>query len=286
MLSSKAKWQNIFVAKGNCKSVLVCITQNVPVVSTSIYFIIKRSYNDLSLLTYSTLFMHCSSLWIGVSSLSQTVKADLILIKCTMNRWSLSPASRDIKHCEASSPLLQKASQPWNPNFVTVQSKVMMLRYSLEDSSMSHPQPNLHYSTVGLPLHPRGCLLRACEAQWTEFQWADSFFCLSVRTYRVHIYCTLTIWHKQKCWDASLLHAASSTSLSFTLDGLLSAFPLLCLCSSLVWALFLFLPSLAVYKEESHAPIGWLVSLSQRCHYWNPTGLMLIYTHRWAPKQS
>lgn len=67
-------------------------------------------------------------------------------------------------------PTLLKPPRPSDPNFATVQSKVMKLRYSLEDSSVSHPQPNLHYSTVGLPLHPRGCLLSACEAQWTEFQ--------------------------------------------------------------------------------------------------------------------
>lgn len=188
----------------------------------------------------------------------------------------------------------KKAPKPLNPNFATVQSKVMMLRYSLEDSSVSHPQPNLHYSTVGLPLHPRGCLLRACEAQWTEFQWADSFFCLSVGTYRVHIYCTVTIWHKQKCWDASfspLIFLYLTLSFIHSLRSALCIFLTLPLFLSLSlsflspWALFLFLPSLAVYKEESHAPIGWLVSLSQRCHYWNPTGLMLIYTHRWAPKQ-
>lgn len=45
-------------------------------------------------------------------------------------------------------------------------------------------------------------------------------------------------------------------------------------------ALSLFLPSLALYREERRAPIRGLVSLSQRCHYWSPTGLMLIYTHR------
>lgn len=192
-------------------------------------------------------------------------------------------------------PFSKKAPKPLNPNFATVQSKVMMLRYSLGDSSVSHPQPNLRYSTVGLPLHPRGCLLRACEAQWTEFQWADSFFCLSVRTYRVHRpgstlhEYTVTIWHKQKCWDASFLHSSSSTSLclSFALYGLciFLALPLFLSLLPSLRALFLFLPSLALYKEEGHAPIGWLVSLSQRCHYWNPTGLMLIYTHRWAPKQ-
>lgn len=132
-----------------------------------------------------------------------------MLSKRAMNRWSLSQSFGDIKLCVWHAlPFLQKkAHQPLNPNFATVQSKVMMLRYSLEDSSVSHPQPNLHYSTVGLPLHPRGCLLRACEAQWTEFQWAGSFFCLSVGTYRVHIYCTVTIWHKQKMLRLPLFSA-------------------------------------------------------------------------------
>lgn len=97
---------------------------------------------------------------------------------------------------------------------------------------------------------------------------------------------------KQKCWDATFLCSSSSTTLrlSFALYGLVSVFSLLCLCSSLsfpsLWALLLFLPCLAVYKEECHTPIGWLVSLSQLCHYWNPTGLMLIYTHRWAPNSA
>lgn len=124
----------------------------------------------------------------------------------------------------------KKAPKPLNPNLTTVQSKVMMLRYSLGDSSMSHPQPNLRYSTVGLPLHPRGCLLRACEAQWTEFQWADSFFCLSVRTYRVHRRSstlheyTVTIWHKQKCWDASFLRSSSSISLFHSLTTVCSLY--------------------------------------------------------------
>ncbi len=186
-------------------------------------------------------------------------------------------------------PFFKKHLSPLNPNFVTVQSKVMMLRYSLEDSSVSHPQPNLRYSTVGLPLHPRGCLLKACEAQWTEFQWADSFFCLSVRTYRAHVYCNDLARAEMLRRLFSPLISLCLICLSFTLYGLLSVFsPALPLFLSLLpslWALFLFLPSLAVYKEECHAPIGWLVSLSQRCHYWNPTGLMLIYTHRWAPKQ-
>ena len=143
-----------------------------------------------------------------------------------------------IKHSVACYPFLQKAPKPLNPNSVSVQSKVMMLRYSLENSSVSHPQPNLHYSTVGLPLHPRGCLLRACEAQWTEFQWADSFFCPSVCpsvrpsvcTYRVHTYFTVTIWYKLKCWDASFLPSSFSTSLhpSFTFNAL--CFP----CSAFV----------------------------------------------------
>lgn len=124
-----------------------------------------------------------------------------------------------------------KAPKPSNPNFATERSKVMIGRYPPGDSSVSHPQPNLHYSTVDLPLHPRGCLLRACEAQWTEFQWVDSFFCLSVRTLRVrrlastlHEY-TVTAWHKQKCWGASfsplvfllltlVFHSLSTASLS------------------------------------------------------------------------
>lgn len=204
-----------------------------------------------------------------------------------------------MQHCVSKKKKQKKnkTHKPVNLNFATVQTKVMMLRYSLEDSSVSHPQPNLRYSTVGLPLHPRGCLLRACEAQWTEFQWADSFFCLSIRMYTAcagaALRCmNITIWQKQNCWDTSFLHSSASISpcLSLPFSGRLYVFPLLSLSLfpsplSSLWALFLFLPSLAVYKGKRHAPIGWLVSLSQRCHYWNPTGLMLIYTHRWAPKQ-
>lgn len=212
-----------------------------------------------------------------------------MLSKCTTNTWSLSKGFGEIKHCVACSPFLQKAPKPLNPNFATVQSKVMMLRYSLEDSSVSHPQPNLHYSTVGHPLHPRGCLLRACEAQWTEFQWADLFFCLSVRTYRLHWYCNdLAQAEMLRCRFSLLILVYLTLSFIHSLRSALYIFLALPLFLSLLlslWALFLFLPSLAVYKEECLAPIGWLVSLSQRCHYWNPTGLMLIYTHRWAPKQ-
>lgn len=225
-----------------------------------------------------------------------------MLSKCTMKRWSLSQVFRETQlgvDC-AAFPKKTKAPKPSNPNFATERSKVMIGRYPPGDSSVSHPQPNLHYSTVDLPLHPRGCLLRACEAQWTEFQWVDSFFCLSLRTFRVrrlasalHEY-TVTAWHKQKCWGASfsplvflhltlVFHSLSTASLS-TLFPLARAFVPLSLLPSL-WTIFPFLPSFALYKEEGCAPIGWLVSLSQRCHYWNPTGLMLIYTHRWAPKQ-
>lgn len=202
-------------------------------------------------------------------------------------RLLLSQGFREMRHCVACSPFLLKTHKPLNSNFATVQSKVMKLRYSLEDSSVSHPQPNLRYSTVGLPLHPRGCLLRACEAQWTEFQWAVSFFCLSVRTYRVHIYCKdLAQAEMLRCLfssaTSSVFHSLSTVcSLYFPS----SAFVPLSLSFALCGLFFLFLPSLAVYKEECHAPIRWLVSLSQRCHYWNPTGLMLIYTHHRAPKQ-
>lgn len=152
--------------------------------------------------------------------------------------WLLSSQGfREMKHFVACSPFLLKTPKPLNSNFATVQSKVMKLRYSLEDSSVSHPQPNLRYSTVGLPLHPRGCLLRACEAQWTEFQWAVSFFCLSVRTYRVHIYCKdLAQAEMLRCLFSSLIFR-DLICLSFTLYGLLSVFSLLCLCSSLSFAL-------------------------------------------------
>lgn len=209
-----------------------------------------------------------------------------MLSKSNTNHCSLAQSFREIQHMLYT--CLQKVPNPFNPNFGTVQSKVKMLRYSLGYSSVSHPEPNMRYSTVGLPLHPRGCLLRACEAQWTEFQWAHPFFWLSVCMYRVqrhgsrlHEY-TVTIWHKRKRWDACFLHSSLYLTLSF-IHSLRSALRAAFVPS--LRAIFLFLPSLAVYKEECHAPIGWLVSLSQRCHYWNPTDLMLIYTHRWAPKQ-
>lgn len=156
-------------------------------------------------------------------------------------RLLLSQGFREMRHCVACSPFLLKTHKPLNSNFATVQSKVMKLRYSLEDSSVSHPQPNLRYSTVGLPLHPRGCLLRACEAQWTEFQWAVSFFCLSVRTYRVHIYCKdLAQAEMLRCLfssaTSSVFHSLSTVcSLYFPSSAFV---PLSLLCS--LWALFPF----------------------------------------------
>lgn len=156
----------------------------------------------------STLFMQCFWVWMG-----QTVEVDVTEMHCDSPVIIAGLQKNEALWCMLPLSPKQKKQTPYplNTNFATVQSKVMMLKYSQEDSSVSHPQPNLRYATVGLPLHPRGCLLRAREAQWTEFQWADSFFCLSVRTCRVHV----TIRHKQKCWDASFLCSSSSSSSVF-----------------------------------------------------------------------
>lgn len=195
ILSSKVARQNISVAKGNCESVIPCIEQ-----ISFILRLLASSYilwlrGDVSLLTYSALAMLCfRRFWVSVSTRRRARYSRWMWWMLNKRAVACCSFSRgfggEMKRCVARSPSLQKSTyEPSTPNFATVDGKVMMLRYSLEDSSVSHPQPNLRYSTVGLPLHPRGCLLRACEAQWTEFQWADSFLCLSVRTYKVHIRC-------------------------------------------------------------------------------------------------
>lgn len=91
---------------------------------------------------------------------------------------------------------------------------------------------------------------------------------------------------QQKCWDGGFFFflLCSSSSLSF----ISSASFLLCLCSALPplsEGSFPFSAVLSSLQRQCHAPIGWPVSFSQGCHHCSPTGLMLIYTHHWSPKQ-
>lgn len=163
-----------------------------------------------SQLISSTLFMQCFSVWMG-----QTVEEDVTEMRCDSPVIITGLQKNEALWCTLPlSPKKQKNKKhliPWIQTLQLCRAKSWCWNIHRRIASVSHPQPDLRYATVGLPLHPRGCLLRAREAQWTEFQWADSFFCLSVRTCRVHV----TIWHKQKRWDASFLCSSSSTSSVF-----------------------------------------------------------------------